>query len=104
MKKKEVDARGLACPQPVVLTKKALDETPEGEILVLVDTENARDNVVRLAESQGCAATTRQAGLVPWFLAANTTWPAAFAALPPGTALKPRCRAVLPGAIIPMLI
>ena len=62
MKKKEVDARGLACPQPVVLTKKALGETPEGEILVLVDTENARDNVVRLAESQGCAATTRHAG------------------------------------------
>ncbi len=62
MKKKEVDARGLACPQPVVLTKKALEDTPEGEILVLVDTENARDNVVRLAESQGCAATARQEG------------------------------------------
>jgi tRNA 2-thiouridine synthesizing protein A len=62
MKKKEVDARGLACPQPVVLTKKALDDTPEGEILVLVDNENARDNVIRLAESQGCAATARQGG------------------------------------------
>jgi selenium metabolism protein YedF len=61
MKKKEVDARGLACPQPVVLTKKALDETPEGEITVRVDTENARDNVVRLAESQGCAATATEA-------------------------------------------
>ena len=52
MKKKEVDARGLSCPQPVILTKKVLEDTPEGEILVLVDTENARDNVVRLAESQ----------------------------------------------------
>jgi len=61
MKKKEVDARGLACPQPVVMAKKALDETPEGEILVLVDTENARDNVVRLAESQGCTATSTEA-------------------------------------------
>jgi selenium metabolism protein YedF len=53
MKKTEVDARGLACPEPVVLTKKALDETAEGEILVLADTENARDNIVRLAQSQG---------------------------------------------------
>jgi selenium metabolism protein YedF len=58
--KKEVDARGLACPQPVILAKKALEDIPEGEILVLVDTENARDNVVRLAESQGCKATARQ--------------------------------------------
>lgn len=62
MKKKEVDARGLACPQPVVLAKKALEDIPEGEILVLVDTENARDNVVRLAESRGCAATAQQEG------------------------------------------
>ena len=61
MKKKEVDARGLACPQPVVLTKKALEDIPEGEILVLVDTENARDNVVRLAESQGCTAMSTEA-------------------------------------------
>lgn len=60
MKKKKVDARGLACPQPVVLTKKALEDISEGEILVLVDTENARDNVVRLAESQGCTATSTE--------------------------------------------
>jgi len=57
MKKKEVDTRGLACPEPVVLTKKALDEIAEGEeILVLADTENARDNIVRFAQSQGCEA------------------------------------------------
>jgi tRNA 2-thiouridine synthesizing protein A len=60
MEKREIDARGLACPEPVVLTKKALDETAEGEIRVLVDTENARDNVVRLAESQGCTATATE--------------------------------------------
>lgn len=54
MKKKEIDTRGLACPEPVVLTKKALDETGAGDILVLADTENARDNIVRFAQSQGC--------------------------------------------------
>ncbi len=63
MKKIEVDARGLACPEPVVRTKKALDETAEGEILVLADTENARDNIVRLAQSQGYAvAVAEEAG------------------------------------------
>lgn len=60
MKKTEVDARGLACPEPVVLTKKALDDTAEGEILVLADTENARDNIVRLAQSQGCAVAVAE--------------------------------------------
>lgn len=54
MKTVEVNAKGLACPQPVVLTKKALDELPEGQVIVLVDSENSRNNVARLAESQGC--------------------------------------------------
>jgi tRNA 2-thiouridine synthesizing protein A len=55
MKRQEIDTRGLACPEPVVLTKKALDEISAGEeILVLADTENARDNIVRFAQSQGC--------------------------------------------------
>lgn len=53
MKKIEVNAKGLACPQPVVLTKKAFDDLQEGEILVLVDSDVARDNVVRLARNQG---------------------------------------------------
>lgn len=46
---KEIDARGLACPQPVILTKKALEEIIEGEILAIVDNITARENVSRLA-------------------------------------------------------
>lgn len=61
MKKTEVDTRGRACPEPVVLTKKALDATAEGEeLLVLADTENARDNIVRFAQSQGCEANVTE--------------------------------------------
>ena len=48
---KEIDARGLNCPQPVILTKKALEELGEGEILVVVDNTTARENVSRLAAS-----------------------------------------------------
>lgn len=36
-----VDARGRSCPEPVVMTKKAL-ETIQGEFQVLVDSEVAR--------------------------------------------------------------
>jgi len=49
---KEIDARGLACPQPVILTKKALQD--HSDIVVLVDNETARENVKRMATSQGC--------------------------------------------------
>ncbi|PIU85863.1 MAG: sulfurtransferase-like selenium metabolism protein YedF, partial [Deltaproteobacteria bacterium CG06_land_8_20_14_3_00_44_19] len=50
---KVIDARGLACPQPVINTKKALEEIKEGIIAVVVDNVAARDNVRRFAESQG---------------------------------------------------
>ena len=46
---KEVDARGLVCPQPVILTKKALEEMTEGEVIAIVDNVTARENVSRLA-------------------------------------------------------
>jgi selenium metabolism protein YedF len=59
---KEVDARGLACPQPVLLTKKELEESGEGFFCVIVDNEVARDNVKRYAESQGCSVQVRQEG------------------------------------------
>jgi selenium metabolism protein YedF len=48
-----VDARGLACPEPVIRTKKALDE--HDEVTVLVDDSTALENVKRLASVSGCA-------------------------------------------------
>ena len=62
MKKVEVNAKGLACPQPVVLTKNALDEIEEGEVVVTVDSELARDNVKRMAESEGCSVSIEDQG------------------------------------------
>jgi TusA-related sulfurtransferase len=44
----EVDARGLVCPQPVILTKKAMCNKPE-ELDVLVDNVAALENVTRYA-------------------------------------------------------
>ncbi len=48
---KIVDARGLACPHPVLLTSKALPEADE--VVTIVDNEAAKENVSRLAASQG---------------------------------------------------
>lgn len=50
----EVDARNLGCPHPVLLTKKALEGIPSGVLVVRVNSEAARDNVARYAQSQHC--------------------------------------------------
>ena len=62
MKKVEVDAKGLACPQPVVMTKNALGEIEKGEVVVTVDSEVARENVKRMAESEGCSVSIEYQG------------------------------------------
>lgn len=55
---KVVDARGQACPEPVILTRSALSET--GNVLVIVDNETARINVSRMAERAGCHVKAEQ--------------------------------------------
>ena len=60
MADKIVDAKGLACPQPVIMTKNALSEIEEGVITVLVDSIASRENVKRFAESQGCTVEIKE--------------------------------------------
>jgi tRNA 2-thiouridine synthesizing protein A len=62
MKTVEVNAKGLACPQPVVLSMKALAEMESGKVIVSVDNEVARDNVKRMAEHEGCTVTVEGKG------------------------------------------
>ena len=49
----EVDVRGFSCPIPVVRTKKAIKDNPEEELVVLVESAVSKENVSRLAESEG---------------------------------------------------
>ncbi len=46
-----VDARGQACPQPVIQTRKAMQEADR--IVILVDSETSMTNVSRMAEKAG---------------------------------------------------
>ena len=56
--KKIVDARGLSCPQPVILTKKALEESDE--VTTIVDNRIAVENVTKLATSKGFSVEVRK--------------------------------------------
>ena len=45
-----IDCKGLACPMPVIKTKKYFDLEDSKETLVIVDNEVAKNNILRLAK------------------------------------------------------
>ena len=47
-----IDARGISCPQPVLMAKNAIEKSPEG-IDILVDNNTAKNNVSRFLKNQG---------------------------------------------------
>ena len=49
-----VDARNLPCPEPVVMTKKALEKSTDGKLTVILNSPESNQNVQRFARSQGC--------------------------------------------------
>ena len=57
----EIDVRGFSCPIPVVKTKKAIDENPDEQITVLVESAVSRENVSRLAYSRGYSVEVNKA-------------------------------------------
>ena len=59
---KEIDARGLACPAPVLQTKAALQEDSPEKIIVTVDNAASQQNVQRFLESQGYETVLEQKG------------------------------------------
>ena len=60
---KIIDCRGMACPLPVVNTKKAAEEAHLGDILtVLVDNEIAVQNLRRFASHKGFSVTSEKRG------------------------------------------
>ena len=57
---KEIDARGLACPAPVLQTKNAIEEENLNSIETIVDNEASRQNVSRFLKSQGFEVSVQE--------------------------------------------
>ena len=53
MKKKQVDVRGLACPEPVVRTRQAINEPGVDRVTVLVNAEVPAQNIERMVADLG---------------------------------------------------
>lgn len=49
---KIIDARGLSCPEPVVLLREAM-RSSEAAYQILVDNHASRENTMRYAQHQG---------------------------------------------------
>jgi tRNA 2-thiouridine synthesizing protein A len=58
---KVVDARGFSCPQPVIMTMRAIQEG-QFPIEVLVETVTSRENVRRASEKLGCQVEVEEMG------------------------------------------
>ena len=54
-----VDARGLSCPQPVILAKNGIKKGIF-PFNVLVDTTTSCENVTRMAEKNGCTVNVTE--------------------------------------------
>ena len=59
---KEVDVRGLSCPEPVMLTMDAMDENLGKKIKVIVNEAHTRVNIERMLEHQGKQSCTAECG------------------------------------------
>lgn len=55
-----VDARGLSCPQPVLMFHDAVKASPDGPLAVLVDNDASRENVSRAARTKGFAVAVSE--------------------------------------------
>ena len=56
----KVDARGLSCPQPALMTRHALQVAELGEVHVLVDTMTQVQNCTRAAEQLGWRVSVQE--------------------------------------------
>ena len=55
-----VDARGISCPEPLMMLKNALQNNKE--VLVMVDSKNALENCKEYALANGAAVAVKSQG------------------------------------------
>ena len=54
-----VDARGYSCPEPVLMTKRALDKSG-APLTVLVDSQTPLQNATRFATNAGFKVSSKE--------------------------------------------
>lgn len=57
----KLDARGLSCPEPVIMIRKAMQSKASAYEMV-VDNPASRENVTRYAQHEGYAVSVAESG------------------------------------------
>ncbi len=57
----QIDAKGLSCPQPLMMVQEALKKNPGEQVVVEVDSASPRDNILRLARRKKLSASVDEA-------------------------------------------
>ncbi len=57
---KIIDARGLSCPEPAMLTREAILALGKGVLVVLTDSATSRNNIERTGRLAGWKAEITQ--------------------------------------------
>jgi selenium metabolism protein YedF len=55
-----VDTRGKSCPEPVIITKKALEDTTNDKLVIYVDSEVSKENILRYLDSAGAKGKVQE--------------------------------------------
>lgn len=58
---KQLDARGLSCPEPVIMIRKAM-MSKDAAYEMVVDNPTSKENVTRYAEHQGYKVEVKEQG------------------------------------------
>lgn len=48
-----IDTRGRSCPEPVIMTKNAIDSNPNDKLQILSDSYVAVENITRFIKGKG---------------------------------------------------
>ncbi len=59
---KTIDARGRSCPEPVIMTKNAIDSNPNEPIKVIVNAYVAVENISRFVKNKGYKVDVEENG------------------------------------------
>ena len=56
------DARGMLCPEPLLIAKREMEKPGVSSVKILVDNATARENITRLAERMKWSVVVDSAG------------------------------------------
>lgn len=59
---REIDVRGLSCPEPVLIVMDEMDRVPGESLIILSDAAHTRDNIVKLAQEYQRETEVRMRG------------------------------------------